>query len=200
VVGGGQSGLESAALLADAGAHVEILIRKDSITWILTDETKTGLSRLGQRILYPPIGVGSRGSAWVSAVPDVFRWMPRGMQTQLAYDALRPRGAGWLVDRHADVPIRKARAIRRAAASNGGLRLELDDGSTREADHLLLATGYRVDVRRYSFLSPELLEQLDVEDGYPRLRAGLGSSGPRVAFVGASAAAPVPPVPSFLTR
>src|SRR5262249_49447594 len=40
VVGGGQSGLESAALLADAGAHVEILIRKDSITWILTDETK----------------------------------------------------------------------------------------------------------------------------------------------------------------
>jgi hypothetical protein len=200
VVGAGQSGLESAALLAEAGAEVEVLVRKDFVTWITpTVEKTTTFARLADRLLYPPIDVGSRGSAWVAAVPDVFRWLPRSLRAGIAYDILQPMGAGWLEDRLADVPIQRQRAIRAAAASNGGLRLELDDGSVREADHLLLATGYRVDVRRYSFLSPELLERLSVLDGYPRLGTGLESSVRGLYFVGAAAARTFGPVMRFVT-
>lgn len=200
VVGAGQSGLESAALLVEAGAEVEVLVRKDFVIWItpMVEKTTT-LARFVERVLYPPIDVGSRGSAWVAAVPDVFRWLPRGLQAGLAYDILQPMGADWLVERLADVPIQRGRAIRSTAVSNGGLRLELDDGSFSEADHLLLATGYRVDVRRYSFLGPELLERLSVIDGYPRLRTGLESSVRGLHFVGAAAARTFGPVMRFVT-
>lgn len=200
VVGAGQSGLESAALLAEAGADVEVLVRKDFVTWITpTVEKTTTFGRFADRLLYPPIDVGSRGSAWVAAVPDVFRWLPRSLRSGIAYDILQPMGAAWLVDRLAEVPIQRGRSIRSAAVSNGGLRIELDDGSVSEADHLLLATGYRVDVRRYSFLSPELLERLSVVDGYPRLSAGLESSVRGLHFVGAAAARTFGPVMRFVT-
>jgi FAD-dependent urate hydroxylase len=200
VVGAGQSALESAALLVEAGAEVEIVVRKGYVTWIAErGEKTTKLSRLVHKILYPPIDVGSRGSAWVAAAPDVFRWLPGGMRAGIAYDILQPMGAAWLVKRLEDVPILTGRTIRSAAGQNGGLRVELDDGSARKADHLLLATGYRVDVRRYAFLSPELLEELRVSEGYPQLGVGLESSVPGLYFVGAAAARTFGPVMRFVT-
>jgi hypothetical protein len=37
----------------------------------------------------------------------------------------------------------------------------------------MLATGYRVDISRYEFLGPGLLQALRVNDGYPELSVGL---------------------------
>lgn len=50
--------------------------------------------------------------------------------------------------------------------------MRLDDGSERLVDHAILATGFRVDVSRYRFLSPEVLEQLQIVNGYPVLKRG----------------------------
>jgi len=200
VVGAGQSGLESAALLAEAGAEVEIVVRKGFVTWIAEPKAKTTrLGRTVDRILAPPIDIGARGSAWAAALPDMFRFLPSGLQAGIAYDILRPMGAAWLVRRLENVPLRMGCAIRAAAPDNGGLRIELDDDTVREVDHLLLATGYQVDVARYHFLGPSLLARLQVANGYPVLRAGLESSVRGLYFVGAAAAGTFGPVMRFVT-
>jgi hypothetical protein len=76
--------------------------------------------------------------------------------------------------------------------------MTLDDGTQRWADHALLATGYRVDVSRYSFLGPELLGALRLADGYPPLRAGFESAIPGLHFLGAPAAYSFGPLCRFV--
>jgi hypothetical protein len=79
------------------------------------------------------------------------------------------------------------------------VRLTLDDATSREVDHVLLATGYRVDVRRYAFLGPSVLASLSYADGYPVLRDGLESSVPGLHFLGAPAASSFGPLLRFVS-
>jgi hypothetical protein len=108
-------------------------------------------------------------------------------------------GAYWLPDRLSDVPIDLGVSIASADRDDGHLRLELSDGSERVVEHVLLGTGYQVDVRAYPFLAPELAEEVEVVAGYPRLRPGLESSVPGLHFVGAPAAYSFGPVMRFVT-
>jgi hypothetical protein len=63
----------------------------------------------------------------------------------------------------------------------------------------MLATGYKVDVSRYGFLSTGLLKQLGLSDGYPELSAGFESSVPGLHFVGAPAARSFGPLCRFVS-
>ena len=58
------------------------------------------------------------------------------------------------------------------------LRVQLNDGSDRLVDHVVLGTGYRVDVSRYPFLSPAIVERIQCVNGYPVLDAGFETSSP----------------------
>jgi hypothetical protein len=53
------------------------------------------------------------------------------------------------------------------------LQIRLDDGGQRQVDHVILGTGYQVDVASYDFLADELIAQLEVRDGSPVLSRGL---------------------------
>jgi hypothetical protein len=75
----------------------------------------------------------------------------------------------------------------------------LSDGSDTQFDHVYLATGYRVDLRRYSFLGPELLSRIEQADGYPILKRGLESSVPGLHFMGAPAAHSFGPLCRFVS-
>ena len=68
--------------------------------------------------------------------------------------------------------------------SGNRLRLRLNDGSSREVDHALLGTGYRVDVTRYPFLAPELSAGLAQVNGFPKLTAGFRIIDPQSSFSG----------------
>ena len=72
--------------------------------------------------------------------------------------------------------------------AGGRLRLRLNDGSSREVDHALLGTGYRVDVTRYPFLASELSAGLAQVNGFPKLTPGFESSVPNLHFLGAPSA------------
>jgi hypothetical protein len=77
----------------------------------------------------------------------------------------------------------------------------LGDGTERLVDHALLATGYRVDVRRYPFLDPRLASALRmVPDaiGYPALDRGFESSVAGLHLVGAPAAESFGPLMRFV--
>jgi FAD-dependent urate hydroxylase len=190
VIGSGQSALESAALLHERGAEVEIVARAPRIRWLgglVSKAIHGGLGPTISKLLYAPTDVGPAGISQVVARPDLVRRFPRPIQDWLRRRSIRPAGASWLVERLKSVPMSLGRSSVRAAEVGGRVKVELDDGSVRTVDHVLLGTGYRVDVSKYPFLDPKLANSISRFGGYPRLTDGFESSIPRMHFLGAPA-------------
>ena len=198
VVGAGQSALESAALLSEAGARVELLIRKDSIFWLWGGDSDDEVPIPDPPRLAPPTDVHVGVKAWIIATPEVFRRMPLVRQERLDRQCMEPAGSGWLRPRLRAATVTLGRHAVGAHSSGEAVHLQLDDGSERVVDHVMLGTGYRIDVNQYPFLPAELTSQLKVRNGYPQLRSGLESSIPGLHFSGAAAAASFGPIMRFV--
>lgn len=198
VVGGGQSALESAALLHENGARSRVVVRKPQLNWLSGGKYQRMLGRWSP-LLYAPTDVGPMGLSRLVAVPDLFRRLPRKLQDRMAGRAIRPAGAAWLGPRLREVPIDLGRSITAVAPHGGGIRASFADGSVQDADHVLFGTGYRVDIARYPFLAPELLVQIRRAGGYPLLGPGLESSVRGLHFLGAPAAWSFGPIMRFVS-
>ena len=205
VVGGGQSALESAALLAENGAEVEILMRGSELRWLRAPEEDPfqfdrldTVHRLPIYHAHRKTAVGSPATAWLPAWPALFRRLPYRVHEPVIYHYVRPRIAGWLKPRLSDVPITMNRSISSVSRQGDELLLRLDDGGTRHVDHVLLATGYRIDLSRYAFLAPELVRGVRTRGGSPVLSTGFESSVPGLHFLGAPAVRSFGPVLQFV--
>lgn len=198
VIGGGQSALESAALFKEAGIETEVIARRAALNWV---GLHSNLHHLGflSRLMYSKCDVGPAGISRLVAAPHLFRRLPRDIQDRTAYRAIRPAGAGWLQPRLSDVTITLGRTVVSTMATGCKLRLSLDDGTERIADHALLATGFRVDVAQYGFLSESILRRLQTAEGYPVLRRGLESSVCGLHFMGKPAAWSFGPLLCFVS-
>jgi hypothetical protein len=151
------------------------------------------------RMLYAPSDVGPAGVSRLVAAPDVFRRLPRRLQDPLARRSIRPAGAAWLPDRLDGVRILTERSVAAASVPGRRVRLDFDDGSRLDCDHVLAATGYRVDIRRLGLLGPDLLRAVAMVDGgFPRLGAGFETTVPGLHFVGAPAAWSFGPLMRFV--
>jgi cation diffusion facilitator CzcD-associated flavoprotein CzcO len=199
VVGSGQSAIELAALLHEAGADVEVIARADRIRWLRRSGWLHRRDGVVRRLLYPPTDVGPVGLSHLVAFPDAFRFVPVRLGERIAYRCIRPAAAGWLFGRTADVRLTLGRRIATATASDDGLRLTLDDGTARELDRVVLATGYDVRADRHPLLGAELRAELRTRDGAPLLAHGFESSVPGLHFVGAFAAASFGPIMRFVS-
>lgn len=197
VVGAGQSALESAALLREAGCDIEVLARAPRVFFL---RRQAWIHQLGPltRLMFAPAEVGPAGLSRLVALPGWYRRLPRLLQDRFAARSLRPAGAAWLIPRLRDVLITSGVAVTGARRMNGAVRLTLDDGSERSVDHVLLATGFRVDIGRYAFLREDLLQALSRVDGYPCLSPTFESSVPGLYFLGAPAAWSFGPLMRFV--
>ncbi len=198
VIGAGQSALESAALFKEAGIQVEVIARTETLNWVGLHPRLHHLGAIS-KMLYSTRDVGPAGISRLVAMPHLFRRFPRNFQDRTAYRAIRPAGASWLQSRIAGVPIALGRKVVSANIAGSQLRLRLDDGTERLVDHALLATGFRVDVSRYPFLSQSLLKQLKTTDGFPVLDRGLESSIRGLHFLGKPAARSFGPLLGFVS-
>ncbi len=202
IIGSGQSALESAALLREVGAEIEVIARSQRIHWLQGWLSKTLHRRLGPGIkglLYAPTDVGPAGLSQLMARPDLLKQLPRWLQNKLWKRSVRPAGARWLVKRLEDVPIRLSTSVVSAAPLGHQVRIRLNDGSERIVDHVVLGTGYKVDVAKYEFLSPGLMRSTRQFNGYPWLGLGLESSVPGLHFLGAPAARSFGPLMQFVS-
>jgi cation diffusion facilitator CzcD-associated flavoprotein CzcO len=196
VIGAGQSALESAALLHEMGTEVEVIVRAPAIRWL---HQRPLFHRWPvSALLYAWPDVGPAGVSHVIAAPNIFNKLPRDLQDRLAPRSIRAAGAAWLKPRLQGVPITLNRTVLSAVVSQGGVKITLDDGSEREADHVLLATGYRVNIGLYRFLPAELLSSIRQVDGYPVLDSAFGSSLPGLHFLGSPAAWSFGPLMRFV--
>ena len=186
VVGGGQSAIESAALLHEAGAEVAVVLRAPRVRWLV----RSGwLHRSRMRpLLYPDQDVGPVGLNQVASRPGLFSRLPTVVGDPLAARCIRPAAAGWLVNRMADVPLATGRSVEAVESSGDGVAVRLDDGSSRTVDHIMLGTGYQLDVSAHPLLAPELRTEIATHVGYPRLGPGFESSLSGLHFVGAMSA------------
>jgi lysine/ornithine N-monooxygenase len=198
VIGAGQSALESAALLHERGAEVEVIARIPKLRWI---GVHPRLHRMGpvSAMLYSKHDVGPIGISRLIAYPNLVARIPLAYRDRIRKRAVRSAGSNWLPARLAQVTILTGRSVVRATHSQGEVRLALDDGTERRVDHVLLGTGYRVDVSRYDFLPAALLSDVEQLDGSPVLTRGFASSVPGLHFIGAPAARSFGPLLYFVT-
>src|SRR5438067_4187029 len=195
VVGGGQSAIECAALLHEAGAHVELIVRR-TIRWLKLHDYRGP----GRRILYAPSDVGPPGLNWLLHFPLAFRLLPAGTQQAVARRAVRPAGARWLINRVVGrVRITTNTEIRDARAERGGACLELSDGTARLVDHVILATGYRPSLDKLTLIAPSLRQAIRQRDGFPVLNRWLESSVAGLHFAGALADQSYGPICRFVS-
>ena len=202
VIGGGQSALESGALLHESGAMAEVVTRSQRIHWLQGWLSKTLHHRSGtliRNMLYAPTDVGPAGLSQLMARPDLLNHLPRGLRDKLWKRSVRPAGAGWLVNRLKDVPIRLGTSVVSVAVKGDRVKIRLSNETERIVDHVLLGTGYRVDISKYDFLSPKLKESISQHNGYPRLGWGMETSVDGMHILGAPAAWSFGPLMQFVS-
>lgn len=197
VIGAGQSALESAALLHESGAEVEVIAQISNLRWI---GMHSWLHHLGpiSAMLYSKHDVGPAGISRLVAAPKLVHRLPLRLRDKIRKRAVRPAGSRWLPPRLSEVRMSTGRTVRAALSVGDEVALRLDDGSERRVHHVLLGTGYDVDISRYDFLPPELVQSVRQLDGYPVLTGGLSSSVPGLHFVGATAARSFGPLLYFV--
>lgn len=187
VVGAGQSALEWAALLSEANAQVEVIARQPEVHWI---GMHSWLHHLGpiSSVLYSSHDVGPLGISRLVAYPKLVSHVPLTLRDRIRKRAVRSAGSRWLPERLTAVKLTVGHNVVAAKPVGDEVELKVDDGSERRVDHIVLGTGYRVDISKYEFLPPELTREIEQFDGYPKLASGFRSSVPGLHFIGATAA------------
>ncbi len=201
VIGGGASGLDMAGLLHEAGADVQLVGRQKALKFHTAPSGKP--RSLWQQIRHPKSGLGpGLRSRLFSDAPWAFRYLPESLRLEIVRKALGPSGGWFIRDKvTGKVPLHLGYNPESAEVVNGKVRLHLRsaDGSTLEilTEHLIAATGYKVDLNRLGFVSSEIRSQLKSVEGAPVLSSRFESSVPSLYFVGIAAANTFGPVMRF---
>ena len=202
VVGAGQSAIEAAVMLHEAGARPQLITRCNGASFAQAPPRKR---RLRHRILHPMSVLGtSRTGFFLQHMPRALHFLPDGKRIQLTHDLYGPWGAWWIASRfQGKVPGVPSVDIASATPSGGRLLLRLrsrDAGPEREiaVDHLVGGTGYEPDLEVLPFLDRALAGRIHRIERSPRLSASFESSIRGLYFVGASAALSFGPLLRFV--
>ena len=182
VIGGGQSAIEYAALLHEAGAAVQVVSRRP-IQWLAPD--RSGARSTLERILAPDASIAPGWTNWVwDQWPWLFYRFPLGWKD--SYNAIYHSGAThWLKHRVVGkVTLREGRTVANLKVTQGKLAATMSDGAKVSADHILLATGYTVDITKLTMIDPSLRAQIKTDRAIPTLSHWFESSVPGLYFVG----------------
>ena len=192
VVGAGSSAFDLAALLHQAGARVGVVTRRTQVRFF--DPPPPIPTSFFGRLRNPVCGLGRGWKLYLCAnAPLVFRRMPEQFRLDKVRRVLGP-SPSWFIKPEVvgKVALHLGLSIKGANVQNGTVRLQLADATgsekTLEAEHVIAATGYQVDLRRLPFLDSEDLARVHSIEHTPVLSSNFESSLPGLYFVGTSAA------------
>jgi len=185
VVGAGQSALETAALLHEAGVEVQVIARTPVLSW--NEPNPAHLSAFG-KLKRPVTQLCEGWRCYFWNTPSAFRVLPENYRIRKAKTVLGPSGAWWLRDRFDGVvDALPGHRVREAVADGSRVKLLLDGPSRSDvtADHVIAGTGFRVDLTRLSFLPDSLRSLIKTLRGHPVVSREGQTSVPGLYFAGA---------------
>ncbi|MGZ5853096.1 MAG: NAD(P)-binding domain-containing protein [Xanthobacteraceae bacterium] len=200
VVGRGQSACETAAILSDEGADVE-LIARGAVHWLGGPTPGPYIEPASRSLMYrlkwAPGGVGPFPISWLNELPGLERHLPRFALDWVNARSLRAGATGWIQPRFSRVRITAGKQITDVRAAGGHIGIAFED-RVCAYDHVILGTGYHIDIAKLGFLASPLLNAIRQIDGSPKLGAGFMSSVPGLHFLGANAVKSYGPAMRFI--
>jgi cation diffusion facilitator CzcD-associated flavoprotein CzcO len=200
VIGSGASALDLATLMHESGVDVTVLSRRSALKFHAPPAQSPSLWK---QLRWPQTGIGPGWKAkFFTDAPAAFHLLPEDVRLRIVKRYLGPSGGWWLKDRFVDkVPHKLGLTPQNAEIKDGKVQIAFQDQSNAKvvytADHIIAATGYRVDVRRLHFLSQELQNQISQVQNTPVLSSAFQSSVPGLYFVGVATANSFGPVMRF---
>jgi thioredoxin reductase len=201
VIGGGSSATDLAGLLHEAGVEVQLVSRQSALKF--HGPPQLGKKSWWQRLKRPQSGIGPGWRhRFLAGAPNAFHFLPESLRLEAVRRVLGPSGAYFVKDKViGKIPLHLGCKVQGTETQNGHIRLHLsgEDGSSQQilADHVIAATGYKVDLNRLKFLSPEVRSKIDCVGGSPVLSSSFQSSFPGVYFAGLASANSFGPVMRF---
>jgi cation diffusion facilitator CzcD-associated flavoprotein CzcO len=201
VVGGGQSALETAALLRESGALPCVLVRRPALAW--NPRPEPWPLPLRTRLRAPIGGLGAGWRIWIYAeLPQAVRLLPYERRAAIGWGELGPAGGWWLRERvEGQIDVLLDHRIVAATEHEGRVELQAESAGeqvTLTADHVVAGTGYRFSLNCLGFLDRELRSQIAAVDGAPILSPTFESSVRGIYFVGVGATPTFGPVMRFV--
>ncbi len=192
VLGAGASAVDLAALLHEAGAEVTLVARRRAIAFNRGPGTK--VRTLWDRLRRPSSGLGSSWSSWFFCnAPGVFRLFPKKLRVRIVKKYLGP-APGWPMRERVvgKFPMFLGCTEIAATVHDKAVYLSFQDENRkpveRSADHMILATGYKADVRRLVFLDEEIRSSLETVENSPALSRNFEGNVAGLYFIGLAAA------------
>jgi thioredoxin reductase len=201
ILGAGSSALDLAALLQERGTRVTIVTRAAGLAFLAPPAARRNLMH---RIHAPDSKIGA---GWLLRIcddaPQLIRALPGPLRRTIVRRTLGPAGGYFTREKVVGkVALQGGRTIVSATERDGRvlLRMQDRDGNqeTLERDHVILATGYRMDLAKLRFLSPDILAHVATAGTAPVLSADFESSVPGLHFVGYSSVGSFGPVMRFI--
>lgn len=202
VIGAGSSAVDMATLLAEVGASVSLVTRRDRIKF--TSRPVPGPRSLWRRVKAPSSGLGPGWRSWACQnLPLFFRYLPDKARATAVKRHLGPSSNFVMRSRfESGVTTFLGEDLVSADEVNGQVRIvtQRKDGIKHEtlSDHVVAATGYRPNVARLPFLSDELAKSIRTHQGMPMVSRVFESSVSGLYFVGPSAVDSFGPLMRFM--
>ncbi|MEH6937517.1 NAD(P)-binding domain-containing protein [Bacillus sp. JJ664] len=166
VLGSGQSAWEAAGLLYRDGADVELIYRKEGPNYAGSRENEIALRDLGD--IFFNLSLEEKKEGWGQSPGSVAHF-------------LKPYVEG-LVPQIGEVSIEQIKQI-----SDEDLLISLSNGLEKTVNHVIAATGFRINIEKAPFFDQELISMIEREEDYkqfPKLNDSFESSIPGLYFAG----------------
>lgn len=182
VVGAGQSAIEACQGLLQVDAQVELMHRQKALYW----------HNIPLRINVPLLLFFISFPTVLEIVPYALRKAVGDQVSKPTVDtSLRPVIEGKIKEY-------QLASLQRVSQTGNGVTVAFADGRETTVDHVILGTGYTVDIGRLALLAQSLRTQVKVLDGYPQINRHLESSVPGLFFTGVTAKGRFGPTFNFI--
>lgn len=202
VLGAGASAINLAYELEAAGCASRMLVRGSKVEYnsFPSEDTQS----LSYRVSNPPSPIGQGWRSYFCAkLPQLFYHLPRRLRARAVNSHIHAAG-GWYMREKVEgrvTQLLKHRLIKAEPVANR-VRLTLagprGTRSTLECDHLIAATGYRVDVRRIAFLDDAIRRQISSNSEVVKLSSRFETALPGLYAIGMTAMADFGPLLRFM--
>ncbi len=202
VLGAGASAVDTAIALDDAGARATVVARRKSIAF--HDAPGDSDASILTQLQKPDTGIGPGWRSFFCAnTPLLFHRLPERLRLRATRRHLGP-APGWFTRERFEGRIATRLGFELCEGQTVGGRVALtfkDDGGRRHtmsADHVIAATGYKVDLDRLPFIDASVRGRIAQVERTPILSDQFESSLPGLYFVGLAAANSFGPLLRFM--